>query len=102
MPPPTLDSYQALLRLHVRQLQLGRLYRVRLDSSDVVQDALKRAVEGLDGFRGKDEAELVAWLQKIVANTFLDLVRHHDAHRRNPRLERAIEDAAGDGDTPLG
>jgi RNA polymerase sigma-70 factor (ECF subfamily) len=102
MLPDALDRFRPLLRLYVRQLQLGRLYRARFDSSDVVQDALRRAVEGLDGFRGQGDAELVAWLQKVVGSAFLDLVRHHDAHQRDPRLEQAIEDAVGDGDTPLG
>lgn len=102
MQPATLDRYRALLRLHVRQLHLSRLHRVRFESSDVVQDAFARAVEGLDGFRGTEEAELIAWLQKIVGNAFLDLIRHHDAQRRDPRLEQAIEDAVGNGDTPLG
>jgi RNA polymerase sigma-70 factor (ECF subfamily) len=102
MLPTALERFRPLLRLYVRQLQLGRLYRARLDSSDVVQDALERAIEGLDGFRGQGEAELIAWLRKVVGSVFIDIVRQNDAHRRDPRLERAIEDAVADGDTPLG
>jgi RNA polymerase sigma-70 factor (ECF subfamily) len=89
------------LRLHVRQLQLGRLFRARFDSSDVVQEALVRAVKGLDAWHGTDEPQLVRWLQEIVQNTFVDLMRKHSADRRDPRREQSIHDAAGDEDTPL-
>jgi RNA polymerase sigma-70 factor (ECF subfamily) len=102
MPAHDLDRYRPLLRLHVRQLQLGRLFRARFDSSDVVHEALVRALGGLDGVRGAGEPELVGWLQTIVGNVLVDLVRKHSAGCRDPRLERTIGDAAGDGDTPLG
>jgi RNA polymerase sigma-70 factor (ECF subfamily) len=103
MPPPDwpLDRYRPLLHLHVRQLQLGRLYRTRFDSSDVVQEALVRAVRGLDQVRGSAEPEFVRWLQTIVGNVLVDLVREHGAGKRDPRLERSVADAAGDDDTPL-
>jgi RNA polymerase sigma-70 factor (ECF subfamily) len=104
MPPPdpTLDRYRPLLCLHVRQLRLGRLYRSRFDSSDVVQEALARAVRALDQVRGRAEPELVRWLQAIVGNVLVDLVREHGAGKRDPRREQSVCDAAGDGDTPLG
>jgi RNA polymerase sigma-70 factor (ECF subfamily) len=103
MTPPewSLDRYRPLLCLHVRQLRLGRLYQARFDSSDVVQEALVRAVKGLDQFRGRAEPELVRWLQKVVRNVLMDLVREHGAEMRDPRLEQTVYDAAGDGDTPL-
>jgi RNA polymerase sigma-70 factor (ECF subfamily) len=103
MTPPDwpLERYRALLCLHVRQLKLGRLYRARFDSSDVVQEALARAVKGLDQFHGRAEPELVRWLQTIVGNVLVDLVREHGAGKRDPRLERTICGASGDDDTPL-
>jgi RNA polymerase sigma-70 factor (ECF subfamily) len=101
MPPPDLNRYRALLRLHVRQLQLGRLYFARFDSSDVVQEAMLRAVRGLDQLQAGDEAGIVAWLREVVVNVFIDLVRWHDAEKRDPRREQAIDEAVGDADTPL-
>src|SRR5262245_36397553 len=103
MTPPdwSLDRYRPLLCLHVRQLRLGRLYQARFDSSDVIQEALVRAVKGLDRFRGRAEPELVRWLQEVVGNVLVDLVRKHGAGKRDPRLERTMHDAAEDGDTPL-
>lgn len=101
-PPWPLDRYRALLHLHVRHLQLGRLHRTRFDSSDVVQEALLRATKGLDQFRGTDEAEFLGWVRAIVGPVLVDLVREHGAGKRDPGLERAIGEAVGDGDTPLG
>jgi RNA polymerase sigma-70 factor (ECF subfamily) len=60
-----------------------------------------RAVRGLDQLQAGDEAGLVAWLREVVGNVFIDLVRRHDAEKRDPRREQAIGEAAGDGDTPL-
>ncbi|AMV25721.1 RNA polymerase sigma factor SigM [Gemmata sp. SH-PL17] len=97
-----LDRYRPLLRLHVRQLQLGRLYRARFDSSDVVQESLLRAFKGIDQVRGRSEAEFVGWLQKVVAHTVIDLVREHSAAKRDPGLERTLCDAVDDDETPLG
>jgi RNA polymerase sigma-70 factor (ECF subfamily) len=101
-PEVSLDRYRPLLRLHVRQLQLGRLFRARFDSSDVVQEALVRAVKGLDEVRGRDEPQLVRWLQTIVHNVFTDFLREHTAGKRDPRLEQTLRDAIGGDDTPLG
>jgi RNA polymerase sigma-70 factor (ECF subfamily) len=99
-PDWTLARYRPLLHLHVRQVQLGRLYRARFDSSDVVQETFVRAVRGLDGIRGKSEAELVAWLRAITGNVLVDLVREHGAGKRDPRLERSAD--GDETDTPVG
>ena len=39
----------------------------RLDPSDIVQQTLLKAHENLNGFRGKTDAELQAWLRAILA-----------------------------------
>ena len=103
MTPPDwpLERYRPLLCLHVRQLQLGRLYRARLDSSDVVQETLARAVKGLGQLRGGSEAEFVRWLRAIVGNVLVDFVREHGAAKRDPRREQTVCDASGDEETPL-
>lgn len=104
----SLERYLPVLRLHVRHLQLGRLYhvgglcRARFDSWDVAQEAFMRADKGFEQVRGQSDGEIVAWLQRIVTNTFIDLVRENCAGKRDPGRERAIYDATGDGETPLG
>jgi RNA polymerase sigma-70 factor (ECF subfamily) len=96
-----LELYRPLLSLHVRQLQLGRLYQARFDSSDIVQETLLRAVKALDQVHGQQEAERVRWLQTIVKNVLVDFVREQGAAKRNPRMEQTVGDAANDWDTPL-
>ena len=95
------DRYRPLLRLHLRQMQLGRLYQARFDSSDVLQESLLRAVRAFDQVRGRQEAELVRWLHAIVKNVLVDFVREQGAAKRDPRMEQTIHDAAGEWDTPL-
>jgi RNA polymerase sigma-70 factor, ECF subfamily len=95
------DRYRPLLCLHVHQLRLGRLFRARFDSSDVVQEALARAVRAQDQVRGRSEPEVVRWLQAIVGNVLVDLVREHGAAKRDPRLEQTVGAAAADDGTPL-
>jgi RNA polymerase sigma-70 factor (ECF subfamily) len=71
-PDWTLVRYRPLLHLYVRQIQLGRRLRRGIESSDIVQDALLGALQGLDKFRGKTEAELVAWLRVLTRNKVID------------------------------
>lgn len=103
MTPPDwpLDRYRPLLALHARQFRLGRLYQARFDASDVVQEALVRAVRAVDQVRGRTEAEVVRWLQVIVGNVLVDLIREHGAARRSPELEQTAAAAGDDPDTPL-
>lgn len=101
LPDWSLDRYRPLLALHARQLRMGRLYQARFDTSDIVQEAMVRAVGGLDRVRGQTEAELVRWLREIVGNVVIDLVRKHGAARRDPRLERTAAAVGDDPDTPL-
>jgi RNA polymerase sigma-70 factor (ECF subfamily) len=93
----SLESYLHMLRLYVRQFQLGRRHLARFGHSDVVSEALRRAVKGQDGVRGTTEAELVAWLQTIVENTFKDFIDTNDAAKRDPRREVPIIEGTEDG-----
>jgi RNA polymerase sigma-70 factor (ECF subfamily) len=56
------ERYRPLLYLQVRLLQLAPQFRRRFDSSDLVQDALLRAHQYRDQFRGTTDAEWVGWL----------------------------------------
>ena len=89
-PPWDLGRYRPLLRVLAWQLHIDRRLRRRFDGSDVVNEALVRAVGGLGQFRGSTEAELVKWLQEIGHNTFRDMVRHGLAGRRDPDLEASL------------
>jgi RNA polymerase sigma-70 factor (ECF subfamily) len=86
-----LERYRDYLCLLAR-LQLDPRLRTEFDSSDVAQQTLLKAQQNIDQFRGQGEAELVAWLRRILANTLNDLLRQ--LKRRGPTghlLEAALE-----------
>jgi RNA polymerase sigma-70 factor (ECF subfamily) len=90
-PEWDLDRYRPLLRLQIRQMELDPRLQRRFDSSDLVQEALLRAHAHLVRFRGKTEAELVKWLQEILANVVADEVRKAHAQKRDLALEQSLE-----------
>jgi RNA polymerase sigma-70 factor (ECF subfamily) len=93
MPPPAewqIGRYRALLHLHARQVQRDPRLGRRFDASDVVQEALLRGHANLGQFRGSTEAELVGWLQKILANVVADEIDKHKAQKRNVELEQSL------------
>src|SRR5262249_32627252 len=55
-----------------RQLQLDRRLQRRFGASDLVHDAYVQALKGLDGCHARTEAEVVAWLRKILQRVAID------------------------------
>src|SRR5262245_44776212 len=70
----TLEPYRDYLLL-LAGLQLDPRLRGKLDPADVVQETLAHAHEKRDQFRGETEAELAAWLRKILVNELAAAVR---------------------------
>ena len=62
----------------------------KIDASDIVQDVLLQAHVARDQFRGSTEAELEAWLRKILKNKLTDGVRRFGRQKRDAALERSI------------
>ena len=87
-----LDRYRAYLRLLAR-LNLDPRLRGKLDPSDIVQQTLLQAFQGLTQFRGKTPGELAAWLRQILARNLAMAVRDFKRGKRDVARERSIEQA---------
>jgi RNA polymerase sigma-70 factor (ECF subfamily) len=92
----SLPKYQDFLKLLAR-LQLLDSLRDRLDSSDVAQETMVRAVANIEQFCGSTEQELGAWLRTILVRLVIE--KHRGAHTkkgdlsREQSLQRALEDS---------
>jgi RNA polymerase sigma-70 factor (ECF subfamily) len=90
--PAGLERYRHYLELLAR-LQLQPRFQSKLGASDIVQQALLKAIQNLGQYRGQSEAELAGWLRRILTNTLVDAVRELDAAKREVGLECALEAA---------
>jgi RNA polymerase sigma-70 factor (ECF subfamily) len=77
-------------------MQLDSKPRHNLDPSDIVQQTLLKAHAKQDQFRGKTDAERVAWLRAILARQIADALREHGRRRgdRVHSLEAALEQSS--------
>jgi RNA polymerase sigma-70 factor (ECF subfamily) len=94
---PTLERFRAYLRLLAR-LQLDPRLQGKLDPSDLVQQTLLQALQALDRFQKRSDAELAGWLRQILAhnmaNAARDLNRAKRAVAREFSLEGALEQSS--------
>jgi RNA polymerase sigma-70 factor (ECF subfamily) len=89
-----LDSYRNYLRLLARTA-IDASLRGKADPSDLVQEALLKAVLRFGQFRGATDAELAGWLRQILARCLADFVRRYRgggrAAGREESLDRLLE-----------
>jgi RNA polymerase sigma-70 factor (ECF subfamily) len=69
------------------RLRLDRKLRPKLDSVDIVQDALVSALGGLKDFTYKNEGDFLRWLCRIAENRLYDILDKFHADKRNVHKE---------------
>jgi RNA polymerase sigma-70 factor (ECF subfamily) len=85
-----LTQYHNYMRLMARVLG-GRALKLRVDSSDLVQEAFLEAHRDFVQFAGSTEAELLAWLRRILARNLADTARYQTAGLRDHRRQHSLE-----------
>jgi RNA polymerase sigma-70 factor (subfamily 1) len=89
-----LQTYANYIKL-VAAAQVGARLKVRVSPSDVVQETFLQAHRTFDQFRGRTEAEFLAWLQRILASQLTHLYEKHIlAEKRDARREVSLDVAA--------
>jgi RNA polymerase sigma-70 factor (ECF subfamily) len=84
------ESYRPYLHL-LAQGQLGRHLRAKCDASDLVQQTLLEAHRDFGAFQGMHEAELLAWLRRILAHNLFNEARRFAARQRDANREVSLE-----------
>lgn len=84
------ERYRQYLRL-LAQAQLGRHLRAKCDPSDLVQQTLLEAHRDFPAFEGQHEAELLAWLRRILAHNLFNEARHFAAQQRDAAREVSLD-----------
>ena len=85
-----LEPYGDYLRLLAR-LQLSPRLHAKLDASDIVQQTLLHDHANRSQFRGRTEAEWLAWLRAILANALAAAGRRFAAEARDLDREHSLE-----------
>lgn len=84
------ERYRPYLNLLARG-QLGRHLRKKCDPSDLVQETLLEAHRDFGAFQGAREAELLAWLRRILAHNLCNEARRYAALQRDASREVSLE-----------
>ena len=71
-----LEQFSPYLALLAR-LQIGRRLQGKADAADLVQETFLEAHRNFPRFRGRTEAEFVAWIRQILAGRLALLLRRY-------------------------
>src|SRR5262245_25469747 len=93
-PVRPLEHYRDYV-LMVARVHLHQALLAKLDASDLAQDTLVKAHAKRDQFRGATNAEMMAWLRAILANTIAEAARRFGGPQRDVDLEAALGQSSG-------
>ena len=97
-----LVRYQPWLGLLAR-LQIDTQFQGKFGASDIVQQTLLEACRDLRQFRGRTEAELLAWLRRILAHVLAHEVRRYrGTQQRDLAREVSLEQSLAQSSQRLG
>ena len=93
------DALDRLCRVYgervcrIIRLRIGRELRVKLDSMDIVQDALLNALRGLEDFKYENEGDFLKWLSRITQNALGHHLEKLHAEKRDIRREVRFDES---------
>jgi RNA polymerase sigma-70 factor, ECF subfamily len=94
-----LGRYRDQLRRFIAA-RLDRRIAHRVDASDLVQETLAEAGEGMDAYLRERPITFIGWLRRLARDRVIDARRYHlDAQRRSVNREQPIAELASDDST---
>jgi RNA polymerase sigma-70 factor (ECF subfamily) len=94
---PDLERFRPYLSLLARAA-ISRRWARKFDASDIVQDTLVNALRAQGKLRGRSEAEIAAWLRRILERSLVrakrDLLRQRRDARREVSIEVSLDESA--------
>lgn len=97
------DVQRRVHRLLARDIRRGRPWLGALMSTgDIVHEVFLGVVRDHEAFRGASEQAFVAYLARLVRNRLIDMVRHHEAGRRDQRRTESASNEALDAELSPG
>jgi RNA polymerase sigma-70 factor (ECF subfamily) len=73
------------------RMQIGAIHRQNVDASGIVNATLFTAYEQREQFRGTNDAELAAWLRRMLACNLADAFRGLRRGKRDVRREQPLD-----------
>jgi RNA polymerase sigma-70 factor (ECF subfamily) len=86
----------------VVRLRLGRRLRAKMETCDIVQDALLAALPHIETTEFESNGSFFHWLTSLVENRIRDMADHFGAQKRDAGRERPLEATAAQGDSTFG